>query len=44
MVGYKALSLLIRVRLHLSLKVNSVKIPRQFLIITYQLRQYMYWL
>jgi len=39
-VGYTALSFLIQVRLHISVKVNSVKIPPQFLIITFQMRQY----
>ena len=41
MVGYTALSFLIQVRPHLSLKVNFVK--SQFLVITYQMRQCVYW-
>ena len=44
MVGYTALSFLIQVRPHLSPKVNFVKSPPQFSIVTYQLKQYLYWL
>ena len=44
MAEYTALSFLIQVRPHFSLKVNFVKSPPQFLAITYQMRQYMYWL
>ena len=44
MAEYTALSFLIEVRPHFLLKVNFVKRPPQFLAITYQMRQYMYWL
>ena len=43
-VEYTALSFLIQVRPHLSLKVNFVKSLPQVFATTYQMRQYMYWL
>ena len=43
-VGYTALRFLTQVRPHLSRKVTCVKSLLQSLIITYQVRQYMYWL
>ena len=43
-VGYVALRFLTQVRPHLSRKVTFVKSLPQSLIITYQMRQYMYWL
>ena len=43
-VGYVALRFLTQVRPLLSRKVTFVKSLPQSLIITYQMRQYMYWL